>query len=698
MSIDGAASRRLARRYLLFAVGLAAFIAGVAQLERLIGAGDWIGVLFLSATLMLYAVIGLCARTADLDEYYVAGRRVPAVFNGMATAADWLSAASFVGIAGYLIGNGRGGLVYLLGWTGGFCLVAVLLAPYIRKLGRYTIPDFLAARYPGVGVRAIAIAATMICSFIYLIAQIQGVGLIASRFVGVDFGIGIFFGLAGILVCSFLGGMRAVTWTQVAQCLVLLSAILLPTSLLGQKLGLGPVPQFNYGSLVERLGRLETQLAASPVEKDARAALQARADLLDARLAALPGSYEAARRDLAARIAALHAAAADAESPDESVRERYVALRARLAAEEAEFPPDPRTAAERWRVERAALLARMVPPRALVADRQTDATAGASGRTLPNAAIESNRRANFVALLICLTLGTASLPHVLTRFATATSVSSARSAVAWTLGLVGLFYLTVPVLAVMVKFELLSHLLGSSLDALPAWTAQWRRLETPMIAVEDVLGDGRVHWAGLRFDTDMILLASPEIGGLPAYVSGLVAAGALAAALSTADGLLLTIANVLSHDVYFHLLGRRTASHRRVIVSKLLLLAVALLAAWLATRNLGNILFLVGAAFSLAASSLFPALVLGVFWRRTSPRAATAAMTAGLGVCAYYIATTYPPFAHLTGFLGPRWFGIDPSGAGVFGVSAGFAVAVIGTLCDPQAGKQAAVADAMRLP
>ncbi|HEX3379484.1 MAG TPA: cation acetate symporter, partial [Paraburkholderia sp.] len=235
-------THRLIRSYALYTLGFLLFIYVMWRIERSTGPGVWIGYVFLFVPIAVYAVIGVLSRTSDLVEYYVAGRRVPSAFNGMATAADWLSAASFIGLAGSIYATGYDGLAYLMGWTGGYCLVAFLLAPYVRKLARYTIPDFLGTRYSSNAVRGLAALSAILCSFVYLVAQIQGVGLIATRFIGVDFAVGIFCGLAGILVCSFLGGMRAVTWTQVAQYIILILALLIPVSMIAHKDGLGWVP------------------------------------------------------------------------------------------------------------------------------------------------------------------------------------------------------------------------------------------------------------------------------------------------------------------------------------------------------------------------------------------------------------------------------------------------------------------------
>ena len=671
---------RLVRNYLSFTVGLALFTWIVYRLEQAFGAGVWIGYVFLFMTIALYAVIGMLSRTSNLLEYYVAGRRVPSVFNGMATAADWLSAASFIGLAGSLFASGYDGLAYIVGWTGGFCLVAVLLAPYVRKLARYTIPDFLATRYDSNGVRAIAVFATILCSFVYLVAQIQGVGLIASRFIGVEFTIGIVFGLAGILVCSFLGGMRAVTWTQVAQYIILISAVLVAASMIGHRNGLGWLPQLSYGRAVERVEAVEAELRESVGRGEGEALARARyrdaARAMQAKIDALPEALAVERRALQAQVDAAHRTNA-------TLRETR-ALERQLAR----LPADAADARVRWSAERDVLARHGADPVPIAEPYPAASPAEARRKTV-----------NFIALVLSLTVGTASLPHVLTRYATATSVASARHAVGWTLFFISLFYLTVPVLAVLVKYELMQTLLGQRLDVLPAWVVQWSQMEPSLVRVSDITHSGTIHWAGIDIQPDMIVLAAPEIAGLPYVISGLVAAGALAAALSTADGLLLTIANALSHDVYYKMVDAHASSQRRVTMSKVLLLGVALGAAYLASLSAGNILFLVGAAFSLAASSLFPSLVLGVFWQRMTTRGAVASMLAGLAVCVYYLVTAYAPFAHLLGRSTTLWFDVDPGSAGVFGVPVGFVVAVVVSLFDRDSGPEARrLVERMRRP
>jgi cation/acetate symporter len=660
-------------RYVGFTVGLFVFTGVLYFFERHYGGGAWIAYLFLFLTLAVYAVIGMLSRTSNPHEYYLAGQRVPAVFNGMATAADWLSAASFIGLAGSLFATGYQGLAYIVGWTGGFCLVAVLLAPYVRKMARYTIPDFLASRYDSGTVRVIAAVATMLCSFVYLVAQIQGVGLIAAHFIGVDVSVGIVFGLAGILVCSFLGGMRAVTWTQVAQYLILIVAMLVTVALVGQRAGLGWLPQWHYGQAFQRVAVLEAQLrdgrGAGAGEPQARAAYRNAADALQHEIDTLPTSWSAQKR---ARALAL----TDARERNASLRE-IGRLQQFLDA----LPATPEQAQQVWARERDALLRQAQPP----ASTQLGASPVAADLVEDGAHAGGGNAVNFIALVMSLTLGTASLPHILTRYATAPNVGSARRAVGWTLFFISLFYLSVPVLAILVKLALMESLPGRTLAHLPDWIVQWQQATPPtqpLVRIDDLLHDGVLHWAGLAMQPDMVVLAAPEIAGLPYVITGLIAAGALAAALSTADGLLLTIANVLSHDVYYKLLASRTSAHRRVMLSKFLLLGVALAAAWLASVNVGNILFIVGAAFSLAASGLFPALVLGIFWERTTTRGAVAAMLAGLLVCVYYLLRAHPGFAHALHLAPQTWFGVAAGSAGVFGVPLGFVIGIAASLLD----------------
>lgn len=270
MSANETFKQQLKRYYLFYTLGFVSFVVVLGIAEQLGVSRKYIGYAFLVATILLYAGIGIMSRTLDVAEYYVAGRKVPALFNGMATGADWMSAASFIGMAGTLYLQGFDGLAFIMGWTGGYCLVALFLAPYLRKFGQFTIPDFLGARYGGNTARLIGVVSAIICSFVYVVAQIYGVGLITSRFTGLEFEIGVFVGLAGILVCSFLGGMKAVTWTQVAQYIILIVAYMIPVVWLSVKQTGVPIPQLVYGSVLEKITAKEKELTTDAKELEVR--------------------------------------------------------------------------------------------------------------------------------------------------------------------------------------------------------------------------------------------------------------------------------------------------------------------------------------------------------------------------------------------------------------------------------------------
>ena len=320
---------RLQRYYLLYTGGFLMFVGALAVLEQHGMPPRWIGYSFLIFTISMYAVIGIMSRTSDVSEFYVAGRRVPAFFNGMATGADWMSAASFIGLAGTLYLSGYQGLAFVLGWTGGFVLVALLLAPYLRRFGEFTIPDFLSARYGGNAIRLVAVGATILASFVYVVAQIYGVGVITSRFVSLQFEIGVFVGLAGILVCSFLGGMRAVTWTQVAQYVILIVAYLTPVAILSWSVTGIPVPQVVYGQVLQQVQQMEDKLFDSPAEVAARRLYRERADEYARKIAQLPDSLSREREQLSSRINELKAS-------DAQVRDIVALERQRR-----DLPPDP---------------------------------------------------------------------------------------------------------------------------------------------------------------------------------------------------------------------------------------------------------------------------------------------------------------------------------------------------------------------
>ncbi len=647
--------RQMARAFGFYTLGFFAFVVVLAVAEQLGMRPRWIGYSFLFATIALYAGIGIMSRTADAAEYYVAGRRVPAIFNGMATGSDWMSAASFIGLAGTLYFGGYQGLAFVMGWTGGYVLVALLLAPYLRKFGQFTIPDFLGARYGGNLARFVAVVATITASFVYVVAQIYGVGLVASRFVNIEFEIGVFVGLAGILVCSFLGGMRAVTWTQVAQYIILIVAYLIPVVMLSQKVTGVPVPQVMYGTVLQKIGEKEKTLLDDPREVEVRGLYAARAEALAARIAALPQSLDAVREEAQAQLRALKL---------ESI---YSPAIARAEKALATLPKTAEAARRQWIEERDANLQRAVRP--------TEHAVAFGGA---DEAESDRKRRNFITLVICLMVGTASLPHILMRYYTTPSVRAARESVFWSLLFIFLLYVTAPAVAVFAKWEVYNNLVGTALAHLPAWVPSWGKVG--LVRVDDINGDGILQLAELTLDPDVIVLATPEIAGLPYVVSGLVAAGGLSAALSTADGLLLTIASALSHDVYYKMIDPAASTQKRLVMSKTLLLVVAFLAAYTASKRPDTILFMVSLAFSIAASAFFPALVCGVFWKRANKWGALTGMLAGLATCLYYAAIAHPFFG---GRTENEWFGIDPISCGIFGIPVGFAALVAVSLATP---------------
>ncbi|WP_316977500.1 sodium:solute symporter family protein [Shumkonia mesophila] len=546
------------------------FTLVLAVLEQMGLGSKIIGYAFMFLTIAVYAYIGFLSRTMELSEYYVAGRAVPALYNGMATGADWMSAASFISMAGGLYLGGYSGLGYVLGWTGGYVLVAVLLAPYLRKFGQFTVPDFLGVRYEGNTARFIGVVVLFSASFTYIVAQTYGIGIITSRFLGIPFEIAIFAGLLGILVCSMLGGMRAVTWTQVAQYIILIIAYLVPVVWLSTKLYGIPIPELTYGQALTQIAELEKQLG----------------------------------------IVKPHAAA-------------FVDAAGQFS----------------WS--------------------------------------EFN---NFWSLVLCLMVGTASLPHILMRYFTTPNVREARLSVAWSIFFIFLLYFTAPAYAAFAKLEVYSNVIGQPIASLPAWVQNWSQVGG-LLTLKDANADGILQLQELVINQDIIVLSMPEIAGLPYVISGLVAAGGLAAALSTADGLLLAIANALSHDIYYKMLNPKASTARRLIVARVLLVGVALLAAAVAGTRPSGIIQMVAWAFSLAAAGLFAPLVLGIWWKRTSSTGAILGMLSGFGVCLYYlIATRY--------FDMPLWFGIRNISSALFGLPVAFIVTWLVSLVTPAPSRQ----------
>ena len=673
---NAAFKKQLNKVYGFYTLGFFIFIVIIAILEQMGMGRAMIGYVFLGATVLLYAGIGVMSRTNDAAEYYVAGRRVPAVYNGMATGSDWMSAASFIGMAGTLYLTGYGGLAFIMGWTGGYCLVALFLAPYLRKFGQFTIPDFLGARYDGNLARFIGIFAAILTSFVYVVAQIYGVGLITTRLAGIDFEVGVFVGLAGILVCSFLGGMRAVTWTQVAQYIILIIAYMIPVVWLSVKQTGVPVPQLIYGSQLEKVTAREAELIKDPKELEVRAIFKARADALGEKLKDVPAALAADKEAAEKKVADLKAA--NAPAPEIAAAEKALAA----------VPKDAEAAKKAWTAQRTSANNRANPLANM--PRHAQQFAGdPNGDEKARTAFDTSRR-NFLALIFCLMLGTAALPHILMRFYTTPSVKQARESVTWSLFFIFLLYFTAPALAVLVKYEVFNVLVGTPFDKLPAWIAAWSKVDPTLLSVADINKDGIFQLAEMTIGGDIIVLATPEIAGLPYVISGMVAAGGLAAALSTADGLLLTIANALSHDLYYKMIDPNASAARRVAISKALLLIVALAAAWVAAQKVADILFLVGAAFSFAAASFFPALVAGIFWKRATKWGACLGMISGLFITGYYMVMNQPWLRTVFEVQSPveLWWGIQPISAGIFGVPVGFAVLILVSLVTPAPKKE----------
>jgi len=686
VSSNRAFFNQLKKYYTWYTGGFIVFVIALAVLEQLGLPRVWIGYVFLFATIGLYAGIGIMARTADIAEYYVAGRRVPAIFNGMATGADWMSAASFIGMAGGLYLQGFDGLAFIMGWTGGYCLVAFLLAPYLRKFGQFTIPDFLGARYGGNLARFIGVVAAIMCSFVYVVAQIYGVGLITSRMTGVEFTVGVFLGLAGILVCSFLGGMRAVTWTQVAQYIILIIAYLIPVVWLAVKHTGIPLPQFVYGAVLAKVTEREKVLTADPKEREVRDIFRQRAAEAKARVDTLPKSWEDGKAAAESRLADLRAA--NAPMTEQKAAEKALA----------DYPKTPADARKAWTAQVESNTARSAPP-------MPHGEPFYSGNPDPKKAGAERdlKRLNFLALTFCLMVGTAALPHILMRYYTTPTVNEARQSVFWSLFCIFLLYFTAPSLAVLAKFDIYTLIVGKNFAELPGWVAAWQKVDPRLLSITDINKDGIVQLAEIAIGQDIIVLATPEIAGLPYVISGLVAAGGLAAALSTADGLLLTIANALSHDLYYKMIDPNASTHKRITVSKVLLLVVAILAATVSAQAPADILFLVSAAFSLGASAFFVPLVAGVFWKRATKWGAVAAMIGGMSVTWYYMITTQPWLRGVFNVTRPvsdyLWFGIQPISAGIFGLPVALALLIIVSLLTPVPDRQTQeLVDHVRFP
>jgi cation/acetate symporter len=641
------------RSVVLGVVGLAVLVVGLLFADLIGLSKPVINGFFLVASIIGYATIGMFCRTSMADEYYVAGRRVSAPFNGMATAADWMSAASFLGVTGLLLSDGfvgdgihAGGLAYVLGWTGGFCLLGFLFAAKLNASGATTIPQFLGSRFNSPIVRWLAALGAILCSSIYLVAQIYGVGLVASMLSGLTFELGVFLALGGILLCSFLGGMRAVTWTQVVQCVVIVASMLAVSMAVSLQTQGHPVISVAAAQSLQQMESRIKLIEADPAELATREVMAQRIWDLDAKMADPLNARELERQVLAKQIA-------KANSDNLPLREIQ-----RLEANPAWRDPGVDRLVRSWQTERDALAQAIQHPVGFQAPRQEGFLKG---------------WVNSMALVFCLMVGTAALPHILVRSYTAASPAQAQRSIVWALFFIVIVYLCASSLAVLLKSFVLNELVGAPLNQLPEWADRLQLRKLALISINDYNNDGVVQYADIRLIEQYLVLAVPEIVRISPVFTGVIAAGALAAALSTADGLLLTISNALAQDLYFDTVDPHAPPLRRVMLSKIMLMVVALLAAWFATNRSVDILFWVTCAFSLAAATFFPVLLLGLYWPRMNRVGAVAAMLSGLGVSFYYIVSNHP-WIQLSLNLQPSdtlWWGVEPICAGVFGVPTG---------------------------
>ena len=515
---------------------------------------------FVVLTFGLYIYIAYASRVSDTAGFYVAGGGIPAPANGAAIAADWMSAASFISMAGIIAfsSNGYAGSVYLMGWTGGYVLLALLLAPYLRKFGKFTVPEFDGDRFSETA-RIIAVISAIVVSFVYVAGQMAGVGLVFQRFLGVNQTLGVIIGMAIVFAYAVFGGMKGITWTQVAQYSVLIVAYLIPAVAISQSLTGIPIPQIGFGQIMGELNALQTEFG----------------------LNAYTGAFT------------------------------------------------------------------------------------------------QMNMLNMLLMTATLMFGTAGLPHVIVRFYTARSVRAARFSALWALFFISLLYLTAPAIGAFSKFNVLNQIPGTGVDDVPAWFASWR--DVGLITVNDLNGNGTIDVAGglgegfeLAINNDIVVLAAPEIAGLPAPVIGLVAAGGLAAALSTASGLLLVISSAVANDVYYKRINPQATEARQLMVGRFAMGGAILIAGYLGINPPGFVAQVVALAFGLGAASFFPILFLGIFWKKCTAKGAAAGMAAGLITTFAYMIWTIPIYGGSEGI-----FGIAATSFGFVGMLINFAVTIV---------------------
>ncbi len=517
----------------------------------------------------LYIGVAVWSRARSTGEFYVAGGRVPPVLNGMATAADWMSAASFISMAGLIAFMGRDGSVYLMGWTGGYVLLALLLAPYLRRFGKFTVPDFVGDRYYSQTARFVAVICAVFVSFTYVAGQMRGVGIVFSRFLEIGIVPGVLIGMGIVFFYAVLGGMRGITYTQVAQYCVLIFAYLVPAIFISLLMTGQVVPQIGFGST----------------------------------LADGSGTFLLDKLD------------------------------------------------------------------GLSAELGFDAYTGGNKGMI-----------DVFAITAALMVGTAGLPHVIVRFYTVPRVSAARSSAGWALVFIALLYTSAPAVAAFARTNLLNTVSEAPYDAMPPWFKNWEA--TGLITFEDKNGDGHIQYVGDRtanelvIDRDIIVLASPEIAGLPNWVIGLVAAGGLAAALSTAAGLLLVISTSVARDLLKKGLRPSITEKQELLTARITAGVAVCIAGYFGIDPPGFVAQVVAFAFGLAAASFFPAILLGIFTRRMNKYGAISGMISGIVFTAAYI--IYFKFISPELNTEAHWlFGISPEGIGTLGMTINFAVALV---------------------
>jgi len=535
--------------------------------------------LVVGLTFSIYIGIAIWARASTTKDFYVAGGHIHPVANGMATAADWMSAASFISMAGLIAFMGYGGSVFLMGWTGGYVLLAMLLAPYLRKFGKFTVPEFIGERYYSKAARIVAVICLIVASVTYVIGQMKGIGVAFSRFLEVDYNNGLMIGMGIVFIYAVMGGMKGITYTQIAQYCVLILAYTIPAIFISLSLTGNPIPQLGLGST----------MTGSEVF------------LLD--------KLDMVLRDLG------------------------------------------------------------------FADYTTSARLSLT---------------NMFAYTFSLMIGTAGLPHVIIRFFTVPKVKDARSSAGWALVFIAILYTTAPAVAAMARLNLIETIEPTSGDYMvyderPDWIRNWEL--TGLLAFEDKNGDGRIQYSAdaetnemVKVDRDIMVLANPEIAGLPNWVIALVAAGGLAAALSTAAGLLLAISSAISHDLLKGIFKPDISEKQELTASRVAMGGAILLAGYLGFNPPDFAAGTVALAFGLAASSIFPVLMMGIFYKRMNKEGAIAGMLAGLGVTLFYVFQHKGiMFIASTAYLGdtaPNWFfGIEPNAFGAIGALVNFAVA-----------------------